>query len=321
MKQRLRTEVVTPADPLRAQIGEAETILANLKGAGPKALRLLELLDAMQDEREALAGAGLDLRPEEGRIESIQRKLRDRKAILLRELRPLGGLDKLRAGRTPAPENWWWHLDKELAAERRRLLRRYAIIAGVVAVLAGIAVVLYVRFLRPDPLTVAIYRNQNDAINAITAGKLKDAIPYIEENMRLAPEQAEWPIRLGVLEELAGDPARSQAAYEQGRKLAGDEVSFLLQRAQYYIEAGAWTPALNDAQKVAELQPQSAMAYYLQGRAYAGLGRRAEAVAAYEKTTQLAGKGQETLYVMAKLEMATLLQQIDLPQATPTPGR
>ena len=319
MPKQIMGQIETPADALRRRISEAEALVVSLKGAGPRALTLLKWLDEIERLSGELAGVGFDLRAEEGRIEAIHAGLRAKKGLLLRELRRQGGMASLREARAPTLDCWWWFLDQELAAERRRTRRRYGRIAAIAAVLLVIVGYLAWRFLRPDPLTQALYRNQSTAVNLIGSGRLAEAIPYLEQNVALAPSDPEWPIRLGVLLKLAGDSTRSENSFARGRVASIGETEFLLQRGEAYIEAGASELALADVQRAAELRPTSPLAAYLMGRAYTGMGRQQEALAAYERATQLAGKGDETIFVMAKVEMSGLLQspEIRLPSATP----
>lgn len=315
-------QLETPADKLRRQIEEAETRVVNLKGAGREAVMLLELLDEIARDYENLSRVGIDLRPEAGRIEGIYSLLRKNKSLLLRELRPFGELAKVREERKPAESQWWWFLDEELKRERKRALTRYVWVGLMALAIVGVAVFLWQKFFKPDPTTVALYQNLNSALNHIRNGQFVEAIPYLERNMALTPAEAEWPIRLGVLTDLLGDAAQSHELFETGRRLSASEEDFLIQRSQYYLEAEAYERALPEAQRATEINPRSPMAFHALARAYAGLGRRQEALAAYEKVLELAEKGNEPIYVMAKIEMAQLLQSAEpsfAPPATAVP--
>ena len=260
------TEVKTPADRLREQLGQAEILVANMKGAGEDAVRLLELLDGIDSEYTRLSHTPLDLRPEEGRITSLHSSLRRRKAIFLRELRHSGDMKSLRAERQPAGESWWWFLDRELAAERKQKARRYGAIAlGLVALLI-VGIVIYRQFFRPDPLVIEVYTNQNLAMDEVMLGNYAKAIPYLERNMELEPAEAEWPIRLGVLEEIAGNTTRSQALFELGEERSESEAGFYLLRAQAYSEAGHYEQTLQDAERAVQLDASLPMGYLLLGR-------------------------------------------------------
>lgn len=310
MKFVVRDTPQTPADALRQLLSEAEKLAANLPGAGASAARLLTLLDEIEAEYRRLKELGIDLRPEETRRESLHAALRQRKARLLAELRAAGGLAALRAQRTPPREAWWWFLDEELAQERRRRLRRLGLLVGIAAGVLIIAVVVMYVIARPDPIVLATSRNLNRAQDYILQGKLSEAVPLMEENIRLDPQNPEWYIRLGVLAEVTGDAAKAQGAFSRGRELTADEAAFLTERAQYYNEVNAFAPALADASEAVRLRPDSAMAHLMLGRALAGLQRYPEAIAAYEQAVALAENTDQTLYVMAKVELGYLLQSL-----------
>lgn len=315
MKFVVRETPQTPADTLRQLLTEAEKLAVNLPGAGASAARLLTLLDEIDAEYCRLKELGVDLRPEETRLESLHAALRRRKARFLAELRAAGGLAALRASRAPSREAWWWFLDEELAQERRRRLQRWGLVAGIVAVVLIIAGVIMYIVARPDPVVLATSRNLNRAQDYILQGKPAEAIPLMEENIRLDPQNPEWYIRLGVLAEVTGDAPKAQEAFSRGRELAGDEAAFLTERAQYYNEVNAFEQALADAGQAVRLRPDSAMAHLMLGRALAGLRRYSEAVTAYEQAVALAENTDQTLYVMAKVELGYLLQS--LPALTP----
>ncbi len=300
----------TPADALRQRIGEAEVRLTNLRGAGADALTLLRLLDEMDAGHAELAALGADLRAEESRIGTLHSILRKKKGLLLRELRAAGGLAARRAERQPAPAQWWWFLDAAMAADRRRALRRYLIIAGVILLLVAGAAFIYARFFRPDPLTVQLYQNQLTAQQRVQDGRWAEAATLLAQNMALAPTEAEWPIRLGALRMLGGDAPAAASLFESGRRLAPDELTFLLLRGQAYLEANAFAPARADLEQATQAEPQSPAAFFYLGRALAGLNERPAALAAYEEASRLASasRGNETIFVMARLEISSLLQ-------------
>jgi len=319
MVQYIKDDITTPADRLRQLIGEAEIAVANLKGAGEEARKLLSILDDIDQEYDALRQTGLDLRPEEGRIAGLYGSLRKRKSTLVRELRPSGGLAHMREDHGPTEDQWWWFLDHELAQERKRAMLRYGKVALVCVIVLIVGVVVYRRFFSPDPIFLATYENLNMAVDHIMMGQYEEAIPYFEENLELAPQEAEWPIRLGVLEEIAGSSTRSAELFDRGRELSSNEAEFLLQRADSYLQVNHFEAALVDAQRVTELDPTLPMGFFLLGRSYSSLGKRPEMLAAYEKVIELteSTKGYEALYVLVKMELAQLYQSPQINSAAP----
>jgi len=95
MARALRYEQTTPADELRERLAACERSLANIRGSGSSARALLEDMDHISQLWPVLEAAGLDLRPEAGRWETIQASLRRVSRLLLKELRASGGLAAL----------------------------------------------------------------------------------------------------------------------------------------------------------------------------------------------------------------------------------
>lgn len=308
----------TPADSLRRMLDEAESRAANLKGAGAEAERLLDLLDAIAAEQAHLKELGGDLRPEETRIDSLHAQVRNKKAQVLRELRAAGGIRHLREKRQPSPQAWWWYLDEELAGERRQNLKRWGIIAGVVALLLAGGAAVFQAFFRADPLVVATTNNLSEAQSLIMEGRYAEAIPFIAANVEMDPENAEWYIRLGVLSELTGNAERAQWSYARGKELASSEGGFFEQRAGFFYEAHQYERVLEDAQEAVRLAPDSALAHLMLGRALAGLTRYNEASKAYEKALELAETTDPHLSVMVKIELGYLLQAMGPAELSPT---
>ena len=326
MPKIVKHDVMTPADRLRTALTEAEIIAANMKGAGQRAVRLLDLLDDIDREYKRLSETSLDLRSEEGRIAGLHSSLPRQMAVLVRELRPLGGLARLRHDRQPARSQWWWFLDEDLAAERKRKLRKAGAVVALLIVVAAVGTVVYRTFFRPDPLVIEVYGNLTGALDEIMLGNYEKAIPFMERNLQLEPAEPEWPIRLGVLHEVAGDPLRSQGLFDRGYALSGNGAEFHLQRAQAYSDVGGHEAALRDAQRAIELDSSLPMGFFLLGRSLSNLQQWQEAIAAYEKVLELTqdSKGDETIYVLTKIELVRVYQshQLEPPQSieTRTPG-
>ena len=63
--------MLTPVDHLRESLGEVEQSVASLRGTGPKVLALLYLLDRIADLVTELEAAGVDVRAERVRFETV----------------------------------------------------------------------------------------------------------------------------------------------------------------------------------------------------------------------------------------------------------
>ena len=73
----------TPADRVRQSLDEAEIRVSRLRRAGPQVLGLLHLLDRADDALSELEAAGVDVRAERVRFETVQRQLGNQQLSLI----------------------------------------------------------------------------------------------------------------------------------------------------------------------------------------------------------------------------------------------
>jgi tetratricopeptide (TPR) repeat protein len=302
---------LTPADDLRDKLQRAEQVVVNLKGMGPKAVVLLELLDEAQDLITSLEAKGMDLRPERTRLTTVHNQLRSRAAALARELAVAGGLPTLRQNRAPGRDRWWWYLD-ELVAQRRRRLLRNGIIAGTFfLIVLGVAIVAYDRFLAPDPLTRQKLALIGDAEILLSQGDIPSALEKYQAAHAIDPTDAEVLIWVGVLAQQLGQDTEAENAFAGARVQVGSEVEFLVVRGMTYAMMGQLDAAQSDAKAALALDPHSAEAHFLLGGVYEGQGRNREAIAELQQAADLARQvGNDNLYVLAATRLAMLLQAV-----------
>lgn len=325
MAQALRSEHVTPADELRDLLAITEKRVANLKGSGAAALRLLEEMDRVAELWPTLEAQGVDLRPEAGRWETIQMALRHAAPRLVREIRVVGGLPAARAQHHPDGDAaWWWNLAEAVRRRNVRLALRSAIVLAGVAV-AAFALVSLLRLLFPvDP-------NYEKSLSAITDGeqKIADAADYaaalvdFERAAELAPGNSDAWLRVGATLRYLGDEARARDADRRAQVLLADDVEFWLSRTGTYLSLGMYDEALADIGYILEADPENALAYYYMSSVYEERGQLAEAVSALQMAADLADRsGQAELTALARYRLGIIVQQSAIrsaPQATSTP--
>ena len=309
------------ADDLRELITQAELIVGNLRGAGPRAQTLLFLLDAIHDLLLQLDGVGIDLRAEKTRLETVERLLQTKDGILLREMCGLGGLPAAREAVKPAPGQWWWYLDRRVARRRQRQLRRILLALASIFAVFILGTFLYRRFFPPDPRRMAALEKTNQAELALQKGDLAGAVALYRQAAAITPDDPEIQVWIGVLEEQSGHSAEANQAYADAERLTGSKAGFLVARGMARLQVGALAGALADAQAATAAQPDMAEAYFLLGNVYDAQGATSEAVAAFSKAADLADKSNNAaLVVMAKTRMGMLLQQPpQMPRQTSTP--
>ncbi|MCL6431466.1 MAG: tetratricopeptide repeat protein [Anaerolineae bacterium] len=308
------------ADDLRELLTQAELIVANLRGAGARAQTLLFLMDTIQSLMARLLETGIDLRAEATRMETVERLLLSKDSTLVREMQRLGGLAKARERVKPAPAQWWWYLDQRVAERQQQLLRRALLIAAG-AVTAFLLFSLAYRYLfPPDPRQVAVMERSGQADQALQVGDLSTALSLYEEAAAIKPEDPDLHIWVGVLAEKLGQADRASEAYGEAESLLPDRARFLMQRAMTWLRVGDLDRAEADALASLEENPDLAESYFVLGGVCEARGDVPGAVAAFEKTAELAEKaGNSALIVMAKTRLGMLLQAAPLIRPTITP--
>jgi tetratricopeptide (TPR) repeat protein len=314
-------EAHTPADDVREALGDAERLVCNLRKAGPRqAVELLHLFDKIADGLGDLEAAGMDVRAEKSRFETVQRQFdRDKGRFLSNAGK---AFHEVRQAEQPGRERWWWFVDEEWTQERRHKLRRVLSIGGIAAGVLVIVGVLYVLFLAPSPEERAALRSESQGEYLVREqGDLEAALAEFEAASRLLPGNAEYWVWIGVLRLELGDVAGGEAALATARSLYPSQANFLLQRAEVYRDVGNLDAALVDADQAILEDPDFAWAYYARHSIYLERGDLQSALDDLETADELAREsGDARLEAAARVQLAIVLQMISaspLPTSTP----
>lgn len=324
MAKALKSEKITPADEMRILLAESEKMVVSLRGRGAGAKELLENLDRIAALWPQLEAAGMDLRPEEGRWETLQASLRANGWTLLRELEAAGGLAAVRReehGDARAPD--WWCLDQELSAQRTKKVRRALVTAAAVV---GAVLLLYFAFTRLFPVDPnvqaaagAVISGQQKAVEADLEGALAD----FQRAVSLTPDDPEPLAWVTVLQKQLGqteEAAKSDAAL---RALMGDDLTYHTLLSQVLAGLGLNEEAVAEAEAALALDPESPEAQFSLAGAYENMGQIDKAVEHMQLASDYAdARGKSELTVIARYRLALLLQQFSVvgaPTVTPTP--
>ncbi len=301
---------MTPADNLRGVLADCEGALGKLRGSGEAALSILHGLDRMAELLPELETSGPDLRPERTRLTTLEAQLRRKAGELLRELRTSGGLAAARRAVQPDRARWWWYLDEEVRAARRRGVRRLLLCLVAVAALLTVGVLLYRRFLAPDPLTVRVHELQFDGERLADEGDYASAVARFEEAQALRPHDGEMQIWRGALYEITGQAEKAAELFESARLLFDEATDFHIARGQIYLRLQQVEKAHAAAQAVLEEDPSSPEGRFMLGAVLEVQGELGEAAAAYDQASRLAEeRGQTELTALARVRMAFVLQR------------
>ncbi|MCS7062205.1 MAG: hypothetical protein RMN25_13730, partial [Anaerolineae bacterium] len=131
--------VLSSADELRLRLDKAEKILRfETREAARDVLTTLHEAHRMADALERDT-PGLDLRPERARLSALDERVLRYAHVLVKALGGPAAFEAFRTELGGRPDEVWWQLDAKIAADRRRLVRRLAIV-GLVLVALGAAV-------------------------------------------------------------------------------------------------------------------------------------------------------------------------------------
>jgi len=329
MARSLRYEQITPADDLRERLAACEKGIANLRGSGARARGLLEDMDHISELWPVLEAAGLDLRPEAGRWETVQASVRRGARRLVKELRASGGLAAVRAEQHPDGEcAWWWRIDETVDQDnKRRALRTSLTLATVVV--AVLAAYFLLRLLFPvDPdLKAAMDLQSAGEMKIQKSGDFTGALADFRSATGFLPNDAETWLRLGVAQEVVGAQSAMEESYGRARALTASDSDFQFTRAGVYFALGLIDKAQHDAEASVVAAPENPYGHYLLSSIYETLGQGAAALASVQRAADLAEAQHQTqLSAMARYRMAMLMQQAQqrgfespLPAETPTP--
>ncbi|MCX7670722.1 MAG: tetratricopeptide repeat protein [Anaerolineae bacterium] len=325
MARAIRDEHLTPADELRELLTRCEKQIPDLKGSRERAADLLCHMDRIAELWPQVEALGADLRPEAGRWETLQAAVRKHAATIVREINAGGGFAALRERHAAGSEAWWWHLDRQVRAERIRRVQRAAATLIGLAVLAAAVIFILNRLMPVDPkLQASISKRMEGERYIRESGDYVAARRAFEEAAALTPNDPEPWLWLGAAQKKLGDEAAAEQSFNHARQAAGKEIEFRLMRSQALAGAGLLAEARTDLDAVLALDPEEPRAYLYLGGILELQGDLAGAIKAMERASELAEKRNHAeLTAIARYRLAMLYQiytgQMAVPTPTPTP--
>lgn len=297
----------TPADRVREALDRAERQVANLRGAGPRTLELLHLFDQIAQRLMELEAAGVDVRAERVRFETLQRQLSHRRDRFLAEVGV--ALREERAIVQPDRTRWWWFLDEAAARRRWRRLRRGLVGGMIAAILLAGAWLAYERFIAPPPQMRRAFRHSSAGETLVEEGDLQAALAEFEAAAALTPDDpAPW-LWQGVIRSELGEPEEAERAFDFARSLYETEFDFLLERGMAYLRVGDLTAANADAEQAIAQNPQSGWGYYLRANIAVEREDYEAAIADLERAADLArAAGDAELEAYTRTQRAMVIQ-------------
>lgn len=324
MAHTVETQTTTAASALREQLERAERQLPSLTPADLE--DFLVRLDAIAALFEQFQQEGVDLRSESSRWHDLQQQVLSRAGKINRLAGQVGGLAALRTRHPPAT-GVWWQLDAMIAEQRRRWLRKTALVVGVLALLLVAATFVYMRFLAPSHETVLLVNTTSSVEQLVMEERWPEALAKVEDALKTLPGEPELLIWAGILSERMGDVEGADQYLEQARSLIPDQVKYLVALGLHRMQAGDLDGAIEAVDALVKLDPNEPQAYFILGSVSEERNQVPEAIQHYEKAAALAEQlNKPELTVLAKMRLANLLQRMNfmlpetpMDETTPAP--
>jgi Tfp pilus assembly protein PilF len=299
-----------PADDLRQKISHLEEMLSKISqltsSQGVAALCNLDEIMVMLNQLEAV---GLDVRPEQGRVQAIQGRLQKNAARLLTVVGGPAVLSQQRPSPPPLPEQWWWYIDQQVAAARQHLVRRVGWGAVIVFLLVIGLVVLFNTVLAPSPETVARLKAENGAYAAADQGDYRLALTAINEGLTQSPNDSFLLMFKGVLYQLLKEDQIAAQSFALAQQKLNNPKEFYLGRGQLYLRLNQIDLAEPDIEAALKLDNRFARTWLLKGQMFESRGQSRDALQAYEEAGRLAlDQGEDEIYVLSRMSIVRLGQ-------------
>jgi tetratricopeptide (TPR) repeat protein len=311
----LKRKPQTDMEVLRDLLATIEKRIAKLKEiSSADALEILPMLDQARERLDAIESAGGSAGSEGTQFESLLMQLDKKEAVFVNRVGGAAALQQARAALPPDGVNQWWFIDQSVAQKRQSTIKRWTIGAGIIAVILIALTIAYNQFLAPDPVFQAGIGFQQTAENKLILGEYQDALVDVNQAIHNLPDYPELFLLRGVIYELLEQPDLAEESFNQARAMLGENEVFFSVRGKYFLMAGLSEQGMLDAEMALSINPDSAVSLMYMGQAYEMQGDLSKAIDYYELASAAAERANNpTLQVMARMQVATLMQQLNIP--------
>jgi tetratricopeptide (TPR) repeat protein len=251
---------------------------------------------------------GVDLRAEEGRLDSLRRRLLRGAPGVVRLLQSGEHTAELAGSAT------YQALLEAQAEESRSRVRRLLTIG--LPVLTVLLTIIVLTLLNPPPPQASL----NEVRRLAQEGRLEEALAVAEREAARVPSDPEGALWLGALQLANGDAAAAERSWAEAQRLLDDEALFHFDRGVALMGVGQTDAAEQDARWLIARPESEATGYMLLGGVEEARGRIPEAITAFERAGDLAARqGNSQLEVIAKTRLGILMQSAPMIEPTPTP--
>jgi tetratricopeptide (TPR) repeat protein len=246
-------------------------------------------------------------------LEYVENRIRSHAQVIINAM---GGTEQYISRRDQAgkkEDSWWWYLDRYIKENQKKNFKKILTIAAVLILLSIVVIFIYQQFFAPPPEVLARIKHEQAADRLISDGNLNGALLEIQSALSYEPENYELLIWQGVVYQQLGDNELSQQSFQHAENIVTSMEEFYLTKTYYEFNGGLIDQGFADAQKLIEINPESAEGYLYIGQVYEIKGAYAEAYQAYETASELAEKSDNTeMIATIKIRMGMLLQTVPL---------
>jgi Flp pilus assembly protein TadD len=155
----------------------------------------------------------------------------------------------------------------------------------------------------------AVEKNPNDAESwsnmgqvLVRLGRVEEALPCFDRAIQLNGDRWAYHFNLARAHGLLGRWDVAVNEYRQAQRLLPDDYAVTFNLGLALRKAGDTAGAVPELARAAELNPQDASFQLALARAYDELGRKQEAVAAYQQTLALAPDATEAPIIRSRID-------------------
>jgi tetratricopeptide (TPR) repeat protein len=318
MAHDIRRDTGTPAEELRRSLDQAERLLPDLRNNPAAATELLTTMDRIASLFAGLEAEGMDVRPERGRWDGLQRAVTNRIAYVVRSV---PDWDAARREAQATPDRPWWYLDRTLAATRSRNRRRALVTVVAASALVALLVFAWRTLFPVDPAVAAAQQAMELGQRHVRLQAWEAAYASYTEAAQATPNDAIPFIWLGVLKAELGDAEGAAAHFAQAERLQPDPVRFHVEKSFAYNQIDRYVEAEAEARAALAIDPNSPHAHYVLAGALEQQDKIDAALEEFDIASQLAEQVDANLAALARIRLATLMQAAPFREATePTPA-
>jgi tetratricopeptide (TPR) repeat protein len=246
-------------------------------------------------------------------LEYVEKRIRSHAQVIINAM---GGTEQYISRRDQAgkkEDSWWWYLDRYIKENQKKNIKKTLTIAAVLILLSIVIIFVYQQFFAPPPEVLARIQHEQTADRLISEGNLNSALVEINSALSYEPENYELLIWQGVVYQQLGDNESSQKSFQHAKDVIVSLEDFYLAKTYYEFNGGQVDLAFADAQKLIEINPESAEGYLYIGQVYEIKGAFSDAYKAYETASELAEKSDNAeMIATIKIRMGMLLQTVPL---------